>query len=172
LRAMGVRVPVWLRFDRLDSVDYNRKGTSMTRHPHSHHMKPPQLWPTMLDRAEPQAMRDFARTWMVIPAFNEARHETIAVTVRSARRVFPNIVVVDDCSEDGTDELALREGAHVCRHPVNLGQGAALMTGIRYALMQGADEIVTFDADGQHSVEDAQIMVRMLRAQQVEVVLG
>jgi glycosyltransferase involved in cell wall biosynthesis len=117
-------------------------------------------------------MTDFSRTWMVIPAFNEAQHETIAATVRSARRVFPSIVVVDDCSQDGTGELALREGAHVCRHPVNLGQGAALVTGIRYALLQGADEIVTFDADGQHGVKDAQTMVNVLRAEKVDVVLG
>lgn len=117
-------------------------------------------------------MTDFARTWMVIPAFNEAQYETIAATVRSARRVFSNIVVVDDCSRDGTGELALREGAHVCCHPVNLGQGAALATGIRYALLQDADEIVTFDADGQHGVKDAQTMVNVLRAKKVDVVLG
>jgi glycosyltransferase involved in cell wall biosynthesis len=66
---------------------------------------------------------------MVIAAFNEARHGTIADTVRATRRVFPNIVVVDDGSQDDTGELAWREGAHVCRHPVNLGQGAALATG-------------------------------------------
>src|SRR4051794_38566269 len=103
-------------------------------------------------------MMDLSKTWMVIPAFNEARHETIATTVQSGRRAFPNVVVVDDCSCDGTCDLALRAGAHVCRHPVNLGQGAALATGIRYALDQGADEIVTFDADGQHRVEDAESM--------------
>ena len=117
-------------------------------------------------------MNDLARAWMVIAAFNEARHGTIADTVRSTRRVFPNIVVVDDGSQDDTGELAWCEGAHVCRHPVNLGQGAALATGIRYALMQGAEEIVTFDADGQHAVEDALAMVRTLRAEKVDVVLG
>jgi glycosyltransferase involved in cell wall biosynthesis len=117
-------------------------------------------------------MTDFARVWMVIPAFNEARHGTIADVVRAARCVFPNIVVVDDASQDSTGELALREGAHVCRHPVNLGQGAALATGIRYALMQEANEIITFDADGQHTLEDAQAMVRTLRAEKVDVVLG
>lgn len=126
----------------------------------------------MLNEAKLQQISDFSKTWIVIPAFNEAGDETIARTVRSAQSVFPNIVVVDDCSKDGTDELALREGAHVCRHPVNLGQGAALMTGIRYALARGADEIVTFDADGQHGVEDAETMVHMLRAEKVDIVLG
>lgn len=109
---------------------------------------------------------------MVVPAFNEAQQGRIAATVRSARCVFPNIVVVDDCSYDETGELALHEGAHVCRHPVNLGQGAALATGIRYALMHGADEIITFDADGQHGLDDAEKMVRTLRAEKVDVVLA
>ncbi|UVF18422.1 glycosyltransferase family 2 protein [Microvirga terrae] len=117
-------------------------------------------------------MTDLTRTWLVVPAFNEAQNETITLTVRSAHRIFPNIIVVDDCSSDNTGELALREGAHVCRHPLNLGQGAALATGIRYALGQGAEEIVTFDADGQHSIADAEAMVCMLRAKKVDVVIG
>lgn len=115
---------------------------------------------------------DLSTAWMVIPAFNEARQETIATTVRSVRRVFPNVVVVDDCSSDRTGDLAFREGAHVCRHPVNLGQGASLATGIRYALSRGAEAIVTFDADGQHAVEDAVEMVRTIRRTGVDVVLG
>jgi len=85
---------------------------------------------------------------------------------------FENVVVVDDCSNDDTWSIAARAGAHVCRHPVNLGQGAALQTGIDYALAQGADHIVTFDADGQHRPIDAISMLDTLEREGCDVVLG
>ena len=57
-------------------------------------------------------------------------------------------------ARDDTGDLALRAGAHVVRHPVNLGQGAAIQTGIEYARSRpGAQVFATFDADGQHRVE-------------------
>ena len=115
---------------------------------------------------------DTSRVWLVIPAYNEAKNGTIGTTVRGARQVFSNIIVVDDCSRDGTGDLAYREGAHVCRHPVNLGKGAALATGIRYALSEGAEEIVTFDADGQHRIEDVLKMIAQRRSEDADVVLG
>ena len=112
----------------------------------------------------------FERVWVVVPAYNEG--PVVATTVGDLRREFPNVIVVDDCSADTTGQLALHAGAHVARHPVNLGQGAALATGIAYALRQGAEAIVTFDADGQHSVADARAMVRRLDETGVDVVLG
>lgn len=108
--------------------------------------------------------------WVVIPAFNEARQGTIGQTVRNVRAVFAK--VVDDCSADATQTLAHEAGAHVCRHPVNLGQGAALATGIEYALQHGAEAIITFDADGQHAVSDARALVDRLARGDVDVVLG
>ncbi|HLL20649.1 MAG TPA: glycosyltransferase family 2 protein, partial [Kofleriaceae bacterium] len=65
-----------------------------------------------------------------------------------------NVVVVDDGSRDATAERARAGGAVVLRHSINLGQGAALQTGIDYALRRNADAIVTFDADGQHDPAD------------------
>ena len=63
--------------------------------------------------------------------------------------------------------------AHLVRHPINLGQGAALQTGIAYArAREGARYFVTFDADGQHRVEDAAAMVDLARAGTADVVLG
>ena len=59
-------------------------------------------------------------------------------------------------------EVAVAAGAHVVRHPLNLGQGAALQTGIDYAVKQGADFIVTFDADGQHAAAEIAPMVQKL----------
>ncbi|MFN3687615.1 glycosyltransferase family 2 protein [Salinarimonas sp.] len=110
--------------------------------------------------------------WVVIPAFDEAASGVVGRTVADVRRAFPNVVVVDDCSSDATGDQALAAGAHVCRHAINLGQGAALATGIRYALERGAEIVVTFDADGQHRVADALAMIDRLRETGVDVVLG
>ncbi len=91
----------------------------------------------------------------------------------SVLAVFPNVVCVDDGSRDGSVESILRTGAHLVRHPVNLGQGAALQTGLSYARAQpGAEYFVTFDADGQHRLEDAQKMVEVARSPDVDLVLG
>ena len=69
--------------------------------------------------------------WIVVPAFNEA--SVIGDVIADVRAVFGHVVCVDDGSRDDTGERALRAGAHVVRHPVNLGQGAAIQTGIEYA---------------------------------------
>ncbi|HEX9881027.1 MAG TPA: glycosyltransferase family 2 protein, partial [Hyphomicrobium sp.] len=106
----------------------------------------------------------------MIPAFNEAR--IIENTLRSVLRYFGNVVVVDDCSSDATGTIAQRCGAHVCRHPTNLGQGAALQTGIDYALQRDAKAIVTFDADGQHQPADALGMIDVLDRERCDVVLA
>jgi glycosyltransferase involved in cell wall biosynthesis len=109
-------------------------------------------------------------TWVVIPAYDEA--EVIATVVKSVREYFRDVLVVDDGSADDTAELALSAGAVVLRHPFNLGQGAALQTGVTYALDCGADLIVTFDADGQHRIDDVPGMIERLRGVQADVVLG
>ena len=108
--------------------------------------------------------------WLVIPAYNEG--QVIASTLHDALAYFENVVVVDDCSNDDTRAIAAQAGAHVCRHPINLGQGAALQLGIDYALAQGADRIVTFDADGQHRPIDAISMLETLEREGCDVVLG
>jgi glycosyltransferase involved in cell wall biosynthesis len=109
--------------------------------------------------------------WVVIPVFNEA--QVLQSVVESALTVFPNVVCVDDGSRDGSVEAVLRTRAHLVRHPVNLGQGAALQTGLSYARAQpGAEYFVTFDADGQLRLEDAQKMLDMARSPDVDLVLG
>jgi glycosyltransferase involved in cell wall biosynthesis len=110
------------------------------------------------------------RVWVVIPAFREAT--VIRATVRGVRAHFANVVVVDDGSDDATGDEALIAGAVVVRHPLNLGQGAALQTGIEYAVGRGADYIATFDADGQHHVEDLMAMCRTLLDDDLDIVLG
>jgi len=107
---------------------------------------------------------------VVIAAFNEAG--VIGPVVRDIRQSYPNVVVVDDGSSDGTAACALASGAVILRHPVNLGQGAALQTGITYALARGGEFVVTFDADGQHACADIARMVRALIENDAEVALG
>jgi glycosyltransferase involved in cell wall biosynthesis len=114
-------------------------------------------------------------TWVVIPLYNEAA--VIGDVVKGLREVFSGavggVVCVDDGSRDSSGDRAAEAGAVVVRHAVNLGQGAALQTGLAYALRDtGALYFVTFDADGQHQVEDASAMVEVLRAGQVDAVFG
>lgn len=109
--------------------------------------------------------------WVIVPAFNEAR--VIGGVIADLRSVFDHVVCVDDGSSDGTGELAWRAGAHLVRHPVNLGQGAAIQTGVEYARRQpGATVFATFDADGQHRVADLVAMVDRLAATGVDIVIG
>jgi glycosyltransferase involved in cell wall biosynthesis len=86
--------------------------------------------------------------------------------------LFPDVVVVDDGSTDGTVDCLRETGAFVLRHCANRGQGAALQTGIEFALLQGAEAIVTFDADGQHDVKDIEALLRPVLDGECDVVLG
>jgi polyprenyl-phospho-N-acetylgalactosaminyl synthase len=108
--------------------------------------------------------------WVVIAAYNEARAIGRVLTGLSA---LPHrILVVDDGSTDATGEVAAGAGAEVLRHPINLGQGAALQTGIDYALLRGASHVVTFDADGQHRAEDIAALIAALSAHAADFALG
>lgn len=110
-------------------------------------------------------------TWLVIPLYNEAT--VVRDVVQNARATFPHIVCIDDGSTDSSVAEALAGGAVVLRHPINLGQGAALQTGIEFALRQpGAEYFVTFDSDGQHQVADAVEMVERLRTEPYDIVVG
>jgi len=107
---------------------------------------------------------------VVIPAFNEAA--VIARVVGEVARAGYRVVVVDDGSRDATADLARAAGATVIEHPFNLGQGAALQTGIDYALAQGAERIVSFDADGQHRVTDIARLTEALTDERADFALG
>ena len=110
-------------------------------------------------------------TWLVVPLYNEA--QVVREVIEHARTVFPNIVCVDDGSSDASVAEARAGGATVVQHPFNLGQGAALRTGLDYALGQpGAEYFVTFDSDGQHRVDDALAMAERLATGTVDVVVG
>jgi len=108
--------------------------------------------------------------WVVVAAYNEA--QVIAAVLTEILRRGYQAVVVDDGSRDGTAEMAAAAGAWVVPHPVNLGQGAALQTGIKFALRHGASHIVTFDADGQHRAADIARLIEALEANGADFALG
>lgn len=116
-------------------------------------------------------MSDFHDTWLIVPCYNEG---TVIFDVLSqARETFPNIVAVNDGSKDNSAEGIRAAGAHLVNHPVNLGQGAAIQTGVEYARAQkNARFFVTFDADGQHQVKDVVRMVERLRTEPLDIIVG
>jgi glycosyltransferase involved in cell wall biosynthesis len=103
--------------------------------------------------------------------YNEAT--VVGSVIADLRTQFPHVVCVDDGSTDRSAAIARAAGAVVVRHPVNLGQGAALQTGIEYALQDPElAAVVTFDADGQHRVDDAAAMLGRVLSGEADVVLG
>jgi glycosyltransferase involved in cell wall biosynthesis len=111
-----------------------------------------------------------AQVDVVIAAYNEGA--VISRVVTEVRRAGYQVVVVDDGSPDTTADIARAAGATVIEHPFNLGQGAALQTGIEYALTQGAAFIVTFDADGQHRVSEISRLTGALVEERADFALG
>ncbi|MGH7547106.1 MAG: glycosyltransferase family 2 protein [Gemmatimonadales bacterium] len=113
-----------------------------------------------------------SRVAVVIPAYRAAA--TVATVVARARRAVPGatVYVVDDGSNDGTAEQARGRGVVVAVHSRNLGKGAALRTGFARALAEGAQVIVTLDADGQHPPEDIPRLVAPVRGGEADLVLG
>ncbi len=113
---------------------------------------------------------DTRSIWVVIAAFNEA--SVIGPIVLELVQRSYDVVVVDDGSHDATGHEAFAAGATLVTHPVNLGQGAALQTGIKFALQQGAGYVVTFDADGQHRASDVTRLIDALIDHDAAYALG
>lgn len=113
---------------------------------------------------------DTAKVWVVIPAY--AEEQVITETIRGVLVHVSNVIVVDDCSPDKTLEKALSTGVHVLHHPINLGSGASIQTGIDYALTNGAEYIVTFDGDGQHDATEILPMLSQLKQDGSQIILG
>lgn len=110
-----------------------------------------------------------ARLLVVMPAFNESRG--IRGVVEAVReQVVGDVLVVDDGSTDDTAEKARAGGALTAVHPVNLGYGAALQTGYRFALRHGYDAVLQLDADGQHDPSSIPRLLAALR--HADVVVG
>jgi UDP-N-acetylglucosamine---dolichyl-phosphate N-acetylglucosaminyltransferase len=109
--------------------------------------------------------------YIVIPAFQE--EGKIGQVVQDVFRAgYQNIVVVDDGSMDATSDVAKEAGAHVVRHRLNRGKGAATRTGIEAAMYLGASTIVTIDGDGQHFPSDITALISPILEGECDVVLG
>lgn len=109
---------------------------------------------------------------VVVPAFNEA--ERLPALLAGLASEAPDFlrVVVDDGSRDATASVARQAGARVLRHPFNLGYGAALQTGYKYALRAGAQLVVQMDADGQHHASDVAILAQPVEDGSLDLVVG
>jgi glycosyltransferase involved in cell wall biosynthesis len=116
----------------------------------------------------PSATR--AAVFIVVPAYNEGGR--LAKVLDELGRTGYHVVVVDDGSADQTSDVARSHGCSVLRHVFNRGQGAALQTGITFALREGADVIVTFDADGQHQTSDLPALLAPILEGRSDFALG
>src|SRR3982750_1643995 len=101
------------------------------------------------------------RIFVVIPVYNEDP-AILSTVINKLKYLEFTIVVIDDGSQRSASDILANEPVIVLTHSVNLGQGAALQTGIEYAKMLHADIVVTFDADGQHSAADVSVLIEPL----------
>ena len=115
-------------------------------------------------------MTEDNQIFVIIPCYNEAA--VIRNTVSNVLRHGYSVVVVDDCSKDNSKKQLSGLPVYYLRHRVNMGQGAALQTGIDFAIKKGANYFVTFDADGQHDSDDIPGMVAVLEKENADIVFG
>ncbi|MDA9660078.1 glycosyltransferase family 2 protein [Pseudomonadota bacterium] len=114
----------------------------------------------------------FEQIYIVVPAFNEA--SVIADTLKKIEPFFKNIVVVNDGSSDETSKILQDCNVFTINHAINLGVGAAIKTGFDYIISNCNDAfaVITFDADGQHNIEDAVVIANELINSEKDVVFG
>ncbi len=113
------------------------------------------------------------KVFCVIPAYYEEKN--IAKVIQKVLDYVDFLVVIDDGSKDQTYNEAIKiksEKLKVLRHPINLGQGASLQTGNEYAIQQGADIIIHFDADGQFLAEEIKKVVNPIIEENADIVFG
>lgn len=115
-------------------------------------------------------MTDNRSIFFIIPCYNEAK--VIRNTVAEVLEKGYSVVIIDDCSKDGSKKQLAGLPVYYLRHRVNMGQGAALQTGIDFAKKKGAKYFVTFDGDGQHDCNDIPGMVEFLEKENADIVFG
>ena len=113
----------------------------------------------------------FDDIYILIPVFNES--EKIGNVVSELKKYFKNIIVVNDGSSDNSLEILKKYEVKILSHSHNLGQGAAISTGLRYIKSKkNAFAAVTFDADGQHQTEDAINFAKEIISSKVDIIFG
>ena len=105
-----------------------------------------------------------------IPAFNEEKN--IAAIITKLADITDTIIVCNDGSADLTSDIAEKMGAFVINHEKNLGYGAAIRSIFLKAKELDGDILVTFDADGQHRIEDIEKVTKPIIDQEVDLVIG
>jgi hypothetical protein len=113
-----------------------------------------------------------ADRFLIIPAFNEEDRISEVLRRVAETELGLEIVVVDDGSRDRTAQLARHAGVRVIQHPFNMGYGAALQTGYKYAHRSGASLVVQMDADGQHDPRDIPTLAEPIEAGMADLVVG
>jgi glycosyltransferase involved in cell wall biosynthesis len=109
-------------------------------------------------------------TAIIIPVYNEAT--VVKQVVDAVRKKYQYVVCVDDGSRDSSAKEVNKTRAYLVSHPINMGQGAAIQTGIEFARQLPVDHFVTFDADGQHRLADVESMLEELRRTKSDIILG
>ena len=109
--------------------------------------------------------------YIIVPAYNE--EASIPIVIKDLKNhSYHKIIIIDDGSDDNTLAIARKNDAIALKHPINLGQGAALKTGMGLALDSGADILVTFDSDGQHQASDIEKLIAPLLKNEADITLG
>ena len=109
---------------------------------------------------------------IIIPAYNEA--ESLRGVIERLRSICPqyDYIIVNDGSTDGTEKLCEKNGYNVINHTLNKGLAEAVRTGMKYALENGYDAALQFDADGQHLSEYINSMVNCMKESGCDIVIG
>jgi glycosyltransferase involved in cell wall biosynthesis len=109
-------------------------------------------------------------TAVIIPVYNEEK--VIAGVIESVLKHYKYVICVNDGSKDNSSSEIAKTDAYLIEHPINMGQGAALQTGIEFARQLPVDYFVTFDADGQHRLQDVKLMLKEISTGKYDIILG
>ena len=108
---------------------------------------------------------------VLVPVFNE--EDNILKTIKNLRSFFENILIINDGSNDETEQILKKNSIPFLPHIINLGQGAALETGLKFFSSETKLKyVITFDGDGQHLASDAYEMYNFLKKESHQIVVG
>ena len=107
---------------------------------------------------------------IIIPVYNEG--QVVKSVVENVLKYFKYVICVNDGSKDDSAAEIQNTSAYLVEHPINMGQGASLQTGIEFARLLPVDYFVTFDADGQHKIKDVKTMLKTIQNGSHDIILG